>query len=1061
MDSYDASKITVLGGLDGVRKRPSMYIGSTSSRGLHHLVYEVVDNSIDEAMAGFCSQIIVTVHKDNSVSVEDNGRGIPTGIHPKHNVSALELVMTKLHAGGKFDKKSYKVSGGLHGVGVSVVNALSEVLEVWVYGEGDVFYQKYIRGVPAEPVKMIGKEPDKRGTKVKFMADNEIFEEGIVYTSEILENRFRELAFLNKGLRIIFIDERNDRKEDFFYEGGLTDFVEYLNKKKNALHPIISMKGSKEDLELEVSLQYNDSYNESVFSFVNNINTVEGGTHLTGFKTALTRTLNNYAEKNLKNDNIKLTSDDVREGLTSIISLKIPAPQFEGQTKTKLGNLDIKGVVDSMVSNELNTFLSENPKVARAILEKAILAAKAREAARKARDLTRRKSVLGSTSLPGKLADCSERDPAKSELFLVEGDSAGGCFSGDTKVALVDGRNLNFLELIKEDKEGKKNYCYTILKDGSIGIGLIKNPRKTKENARVVKIILDNAEEIICTPDHKFMQRNEEYLPAEKIITDETNLMPLNRKLSEKKGRITLNGYEMIFDPQKNRWIFTHLLSDGYNLKNDKYPAFSGSHKHHADFNKLNNNPENVLRMEKEDHIKLHASMAEKTIHREDVKQKVREIHKTAGFRERIREKMSSPEMRKMLSERAKKQRESEEYTRNLVNKFMEFYNSNENYRKKSQDILNKAQQEYWAEEDNKKRQSAKTKQYYAKHPEAKQRLKELSKKQWDNLELKEWRKNKTREQWTGEFRIKRKIAYNKTYFENSMALMKRLLEKEGSLENYEAARRKENNKNLVKKETLMNRFFENDEKAMIEAVVNYNHKIKGMIFIDERINVYDLEVEGTHNFALASGVFVHNSAKQARNKEFQAILPLRGKILNVEKANINRVMNSQEIVIIITALGAGIAEEFDIKKLRYHKIVIMTDADTDGNHIATLLMTFFFRYMKPLIEQGHIFIAQPPLYLVKKGKEKYYVQSDAEKNELLKKLGEGAVVQRYKGLGEMNPEQLWETTMDPGERILKRVTIEDAVIADETFSMLMGDDVEPRRKFIEDHAKEANNIDI
>lgn len=628
MESYDASKITVLGGLDGVRKRPSMYIGSTSSRGLHHLVYEVVDNSIDEAMAGFCDQIIVTVHKDNAVSVEDNGRGIPTDMHPKFNVSALELVMTRLHAGGKFDKKSYKVSGGLHGVGVSVVNALSEVLEVWVYREGDVFYQKYLRGVPAEPVKIIGKEPGKKGTKVKFMADNEIFEEGIAYTSEILENRFRELAFLNKGLRIIFIDERNDRKEDFFYEGGLTNFVEYLNKKKNALHPIITMKGSKEDLELEVSLQYNDSYNESVFSFVNNINTVEGGTHLTGFKTALTRTLNSYAEKNLKNEDIKLTSDDVREGLTAVISLKIPAPQFEGQTKTKLGNLDIKGVVDSVVSNELNTFLGENPKVAKAILEKAILAAKAREAARKARDLTRRKSVLGSTSLPGKLADCTERDPAKSELFLVEGDSAGG-------------------------------------------------------------------------------------------------------------------------------------------------------------------------------------------------------------------------------------------------------------------------------------------------------------------------------------------------------------------------------------------------------------------------------------------------SAKQARNKEFQAILPLRGKILNVEKANINKIMNSQEIVIIITALGAGIAEEFDIKKLRYHKIVIMTDADTDGNHIATLLMTFFFRYMKPLIEQGHVFIAQPPLYLVKKGKEKYYVQSDAEKNELLKRLGEGAAVQRYKGLGEMNPEQLWETTMDPGNRILKKVTIEDAVIADETFAMLMGDDVEPRRKFIEDHAKEAGNIDI
>jgi len=629
VESYDASKITVLGGLDAVRKRPAMYIGSTSSRGLHHLVYEVIDNSIDEAMAGFCNTITVTVHTDNSVTVEDNGRGIPVDMHPKLNISALEVVMTKLHAGGKFDKKSYKVSGGLHGVGVSVVNALSEILEVWVYRDEKVYYQKYCRGVPNEPVKMIGEEKDKHGTKVKFLADKEIFEEGTVYSSDILENRFRELAFLNKGLKIIFVDERSSKTNEFHYEGGLSDFIGHLNKSKLALHPIISMKSVKDDMELDVALQYNDSYNESVFSFVNNINTVEGGTHLTGFKTALTRTLNSYAEKHSKgNGEVKLTSEDVREGLTAVISLKIANPQFEGQTKTKLGNLNVKGIVESIVNTELATFLAENPKVGRSIIEKAVLAAKAREAARKARDLTRRKSVLEHTSLPGKLADCSERDPAKSEIFLVEGDSAGG-------------------------------------------------------------------------------------------------------------------------------------------------------------------------------------------------------------------------------------------------------------------------------------------------------------------------------------------------------------------------------------------------------------------------------------------------SAKQARNKEFQAILPLRGKILNVEKANIHRIMSSQEIVIIITALGAGIAEEFDIRKLRYHKVVIMTDADTDGNHIATLIMTFFFRYMKPLIEQGNIYIAQPPLYLVRKGKEKYYVQTESEKNELLKKLGEGVVVQRYKGLGEMNPDQLWETTMDPDNRTLKQVTIEDAVIADETFSMLMGDEVEPRRKFIEDHAKDAGNIDI
>jgi DNA gyrase subunit B len=580
-------------------------------------------------MAGCCTEIIITLNKDNSVTVEDNGRGIPVDIHPKFNVSALEIVMTKLHAGGKFDKKSYKVSGGLHGVGVSVVNALSEVFEVWVYRDGSIHYQKYARGKPVANVKAIGKyEGKKTGTKVKFLADKEIFEEGVAYSDEILENRFRELAFLNKGLKIIFFDERNDKKQEFFYEGGLKSFVEYLNTGKTPLHEIIYLKTQKEDVELEVSLQYTDSYSENVFSFVNNINTVEGGTHLTGFKTALTRTLNTYGEKNFGNNAFKLTSDDVREGLASIISLRIPNPQFEGQTKTKLGNLNVKGIVDSLISTQLGNFLDENPKVAKSIISKAITAAKAREAARKARELVRRKSVLESTALPGKLADCSEKDPSKCELFLVEGDSAGG-------------------------------------------------------------------------------------------------------------------------------------------------------------------------------------------------------------------------------------------------------------------------------------------------------------------------------------------------------------------------------------------------------------------------------------------------SAKQARNKEYQAILPLRGKILNVEKARINRVMSSNEIVIIITALGTSIAEEFDIKKLRYHKIVIMTDADTDGNHIATLLMTFFFRYMRVLVEEGYVYIAQPPLYLVKKGNEKHYVLTEAEKNALVKKLGDNVMVQRYKGLGEMNPEQLWDTTMDPINRILKKITIEDALAADRMFSILMGDEVEPRRLFIETHAREAGNIDI
>lgn len=629
--AYDAKSITVLGGLDAVRKRPGMYIGSTGPRGLHHLVFEVVDNSVDEALAGHCTDIQVKLLKDNNVSVIDNGRGIPVDEHPKYKKSALEIVMTILHAGGKFDKGSYKVSGGLHGVGISVVNALSFFLEVWVKRDGKIHYQKYCRGKPVHDVKVVGDcDPKETGTEVRFKADREIFDE-VNYDFDTLMMRLRELAFLNKGLKISLEDEREEtpKKVEFFFEGGIKSFVEHLNKSKQVLHDQFYMNRKKDDTEVEVALQYNQTYSESVFSFANNINTIEGGTHLVGFKTALTRCLNTFAEKNKFKQDFKFSSDDVREGLTAIISVKLAEPQFEGQTKTKLGNSDIKGIVDSLVSTGLSDFLEKNPKVTKTILEKVDNAARAREAARKAKELTRRKGLLEGSSLPGKLADCQERDPAKCEMFLVEGDSAGG-------------------------------------------------------------------------------------------------------------------------------------------------------------------------------------------------------------------------------------------------------------------------------------------------------------------------------------------------------------------------------------------------------------------------------------------------SARQGRSKAFQAILPLRGKILNVEKARLNKVLTSQEIITLITAIGTGIGEEFNVDKARYHKIIVLTDADVDGNHITTLLLTFFFRYMRPLIEKGYLYIGQPPLYQVKKGKQKWYVQTDKEKEKLLKEIGnEGITTQRYKGLGEMDPEQLWDTTMNPANRTLKKVAIEDAAIADEIFTILMGDEVEPRRLFIETHAKEVINLDV
>jgi len=1054
---YTAKDIQVLGGLSAVRKRPSMYIGDTAITGLHHIVFEVVDNSIDEAMAGYCKNISVIIHKNGMVSVIDDGRGIPVDIMPKFNKSAVEVILTVLHAGGKFDKTAYKVSGGLHGVGVSCTNALSKELIVQVKRNNKLYEQKYERGNPMTPLLEVGTSTNT-GTTVTFLPDQEIFPD-IIFHYDILANRLRELAFLNKGIRITVEDERTAKKDEFHYEGGIISFVEYINKNKAPYHDVIYFHKEREKLEIEIAMQYNDTYQENVYSFANNINTVEGGTHLSGFKTALTRAINSYIEKNKLSD-IKLTSEDVREGLTAVISVKIAEPQFEGQTKAKLGNSEVKGIVDSIINTELSHFLEENKQVARSIIDKSINAARAREAARKAKELTRRKGALGHSSLPGKLADCSNRDASKTEIYIVEGDSAGGCFSSDTKVALADGRNLNFTELIAEDKQGKKNYCYTIKEDGSIGIGLIKNPRKTKESAEVIKIRLDNEEEIFCTPDHRFMQRDYNYLRADKI-SPQDSLMPLNRKLSKLEGRITIQGYEMVYDLKSDRWVFTHILADRYNQENNICLPSVGEYKHHIDFNRLNNNPDNIIRMTKKEHLSLHALMVEKTLFRPDVKEKSRLAHTTPEYKEKIRRIMSAPQMKSILSKRAKKQWEDGEYREFMLNKFLEFYRENEEYRLKSQEILKKGQMKYWANEENRKLHSQKTHNYFLNNPDKKTQLSSASKKQWQDTELKKWRSDKTKEQWTEEFRAKRKKAYDATYFENTIKCMKSLFEQDGNLEAYDKERIRSKNRNLLKKETFTERFFGSDEGRMLEAVENYNHKIINSMPVTQRMDVYDLEVEGTHNFALASGVFVHNSAKQGRNREFQAILPLRGKILNVEKARIDKMFANEEITALITAIGTSIMEEFDLGKARYHKIIIMTDADVDGAHIRTLLLTFFYRHMVALIEAGYIYIAQPPLFRVKKGKEEIYVYNDEKLKQVLAEKGEEVTIQRYKGLGEMNPQQLWETTMDPEKRTLLKVTMEDAVEAEQMFTILMGDAVEPRREFIEKHAPEVRFLDV
>ena len=1057
-DAYKASSIQVLKGLDAVIKRPAMYIGDTGLRGLHHLVYEAIDNSIDEAAAGYCKNIGVKINLDGSITIEDDGRGIPIDEHPEEKRSAVEVVLTTLHAGGKFDHKTYKVSGGLHGVGISVTNALSSWLDVEVRRDGSVYKQRYEHGVPKIPV-IEARETENTGTKITFFPDSNIFSD-INFHFDTIATRLRELAFLNKGLKIKIIDERKNEEKEFYYEGGIKSFVEYLNKNKTPLSEPIYFEKQTDSIIVEAALQYNDGYRESIYSFANNINTIEGGTHLTGFLTALTRVVNNYIKKsNMSIDNLQ--GEDVREGLSAVVSIKISNPQFEGQTKTKLGNGEVKGLVDKVAFEQLTTFFEEHPQVVKIIIGKCITASQAREAARKARELTRRKSVLASGGLPGKLADCQERDPSKTELFIVEGDSAGGCFSGDTKIALTDGRNITFKQLVKEHKLRKKNYCYTILKDGTIGIQEIKHPRITKKNAQVIKIILDNEEEIICTPDHEFMLRDCTYKKALELSRIDS-LAPLNRKLSQKGGKITINGYEMIYDFSKNHWIFTHVLSDQHNIINGVYTEAIGTDKHHINFNKLNNNPDNITRMGKEEHMQYHRDWIFKTMLTDEAKEKARKTHQTKEYKKKMSERMLEPQTKKILSRQAKEQWKNQEYKEFMKNKFLEFYNTNEEYRKENNKRLNAEQMRYWNQKENRKRRALEVKNYFQKNPDKKLELSEKAKKQWTDNQLLVWRSTKTKEQWTPEFRKKRKIAYNKTYFDHTLKFMKEIYDEYGGLKKYDEMRIESHNKNLLRQDTFLKRFFNNNQTEMKEAILNYNHKIKKIKKLDKKIDVYDIEVPKTHNFALASGIFVHNSCKSGRMREFQAVLPLRGKVLNVEKARLDKIFANREISTLIMAIGTGMGEELSIEKVRYNKIILTLDADVDGAHICTLLLTFFYRYMKQIIERGYLYIAMPPLYKLSKNKKDYYLYNDEQLNILIKEIGNNNIsIQRYKGLGEMNPHQLFDTTMDPETRKLKQVTIEDAVKADEIFSTLMGELVEPRRDFIAKYAKEVKNLDI
>lgn len=1100
--NYDAKQIKLLQGLEPVRKRPGMYIGSTDSKGLHHLAKEIADNSVDEAIAGFGEKIQLIrkkptkIHEELSpkgalgeeaIVVIDNGRGIPTEMH-ESGVSAMEVVMTKLHAGGKFEETAYQASGGLHGVGSSAVNAVSSAMQIISKRNGKYFYQTHSQGIPKSKVVEIKESKVKElfptaskdfvnyktGTIVCFVPDETIFST-TQFSQNILTQVLKDRAYLMAGLYFEFIDLIGDSHQHFYFEGGIRALVKHINMSRKPLHNVFHVDQFWTDEEtgkkigVEVALQYNDSFNQRIESYVNVIRTPDGGTHINGFRSALSKVLRDYAEKNeLLKPKEKFNVDDLMEGLTAVIFVKMPANdlQFESQTKAKLNNAEAQSAVYYVVKEGLSTFLEENPKVGKTIVGKILLAARARMAARAAKDAVVRKGVLEGSSLPGKLADCQSRKAEEAEIYIVEGDSAGGCFSEKTKVALADGRHLSFKNLVAEAQKGKQNFCYTIRQNGKIGLEKIINPRLTKKNAQVIEVKLDNKEKIICTPDHKFMLRDGSYKEAQNLKPNDS-LMPLYRKPSDiNQPKITIDDYEMVWDPKSDSWLFTHLLGDWYNRWQKKYNKKDGDHCHHLDFNKQNNNPTNLTRLPAAKHLQLHRKQAHKTLHTPEAIEKSRKIRQSQKFRKKMSQRMRHPQTKAILSKQAQKQWANEDYKQFMLESWKNFYESNPEYQTQVKKQLNQAQKKYWHKKAHRQQQALRVKTYFEKNPAAKENLSQQAQMQWQDKALLEWRSQATKKQWTPEFRTQRRKTLRQTYYKKTISALNQSKNENGQidLKLYRQHRLKTNDKSLLRFDTLVERYFAGNKAQALEVATHHNHKIVSIKKLNKKIDVYDLEVPHSHNFALASGVFVHNSAKQGRDRKFQAIFPLRGKILNTERARLDRVVAFEELKNLVIALGAGIGETFDIENLRYHRIILMNDADVDGEHITTLGLTFFFRHLPEIVKQGYLYVAMPPLYKLTAGKKEVYVYTEDEREarltELKKEYSSTIKIQRYKGLGEMNPEQLWSTTMNPQSRILKKVTIADAQMADQTFSDLMGNDVMPRKKFIQKQAQFAE-IDI
>jgi DNA gyrase subunit B len=1059
--NYTAKDITVLEGLEPVRKRPSMYIGGVDAKGLHHLVWEIVDNAVDEYLNGHADAIHVVLHKGgDAVTVTDNGRGIPVDIHPKYKKPALELILTTLHSGAKFGEGgNYLHAGGLHGVGSSVVNALSKKLVATIRRDGYEWRQAFKRGRAAGPLEKLDTFRG-HGTVISFEPDPEIFKTTQFDPAQI-KAHLEDMSYVHSGLKITFKNEATKETFDLTHPGGIPEFLQRLvteGQKPVVTEQAFTLARNNGE-KMELALQWTEATDETIRSYVNGIRTLAGGTHEGGFKAGIVKAVRNYMETHeVKTKGLTITADDIREGVVGILSVFVREPMFQGQTKEKLNNPEMAAVVDNFVRPALESWLNANKTAADQIVGRIVLAAKARLASREAASEVKRKSVTQRRlNLPGKLADCKTTDLGQSELFIVEGDSAGGCFSGKTQVALADGRALSFEELLAEQAEGKEHFCYTIRRDGQVGLERVINVRRTQTEAPVVRVTLDNGESVVCTPDHRFMLRDGTYQPAAELKPGDS-LMPLYRKLSDMdEPGITIDGYEMTWDPRSERWLFTHLLADWYNRWHGLYTEVDGDHCHHVDFNKYNNNPTNLVRLPAEAHLALHRQHVAQTLHRADVIDKCRRIRQSDDFRARMSERMKQPGTRQVISAQAKAQWEDEVYKTFMAQRWREFYETHPAYRQQNSERLFEAQARYWSDGENRQAQAERVRAHFANHPEARQALAERAREQWQDGALRAWRREETARQWTPEFRAKRRATLHETYYRKTIAALKQFETDPGKidLDAYRAHRIATRDKSLLRFETFCQRYFDGDWQKAFEAVANYNHRVAKVEPLVERLDVYDLEVPGTHNFALACGIFVHNSAKQGRNNRTQAVLPLRGKILNAEGLSLGKVLTNAELSDLVSAIGTGAGEKFDIAGLRYGKIILLMDADADGHHIATLLLAFFFRHMTELVRKGHVYIAQPPLYRIDVGKETHWARDDAHKEEILASLRSNAKpeISRFKGLGEMDPKVLAETTLDPRQRTLLQVVIDSNLEADKTFVDLLGKDPAQRYRFIMDSA--------